>query len=75
MHGAMADGEGWLVAAALAGVTRGFLSPWRHHALLRDAPRPDRRPDAKEQRLGQRSIGFASLWRAGGRYTFYVVFT
>lgn len=49
MHGAMADAEGWLVAAALAGATRAFLSPWRHHALLRDAPRPGRRPGAKSR--------------------------
>lgn len=50
MHGAMADGEGWLLAAALAGATRAFLSPWRHHALLRDAPRSGRRPGAKSRR-------------------------
>lgn len=49
MHGTTADVEGWLLAAALAGATRAFLSPWRHHALLRDAPRPGRRPGAKSR--------------------------
>lgn len=64
MHGTTADVEGWLLAAALAGVTRAFLSPWRHHALLRDAPRPGRRPGAKSRGRDRGQLD-SPLWRAG----------
>ena len=43
-----ADAEGRLVAAALAGATRGVLWPWRHHALLRDTSRPGDALNAKK---------------------------
>ena len=43
-----ADAEEGLVAAALADATRGFLWPWRHHALLRNTPRRNDSLDAKK---------------------------